>query len=359
MRARFEGILTRLRRLGADYADIRRVENRRENLRVRNGIVLSVGGGSEAGFGIRVLASGSWGFAATDDGDRLERAADAAIATARASALACREPAAFSPAEAVVGAWSSTYLVDPFAVPLEQRIALLLEATEAMRTDDRIASAEGELSLFRQDKSFASTEGSWIEQSRTECGGGIGATAISRRTRSQRRSYPASLGGNHAARRVGIRRGAPASLRRRRGSATKRSPSSTRRRPRPASHDLVVGSAQLALQVHESGGHPTELDRVLGTELSLAGGSFLKPEMLGSFRYGSPNVNLVADATFPGGLGTSAGTTRGRRPRREPLVDRGILVGFLSSRETAARIGRADRRTDARRGVEPRSRSSG
>jgi len=110
--------------------------------------------------------------------------------------------------------------------------------------------------------------------------------------------------------------------------------------PLPAGHtDVILGSEQLALQVHESCGHPTESDRALGEEQSLAGGSFLRPERLGRYRYGSTLVNLTADATTPGGLGTFGWDDEGVPARRTPLVVRGQFVGYLSSRETAARMG--------------------
>jgi TldD protein len=105
--------------------------------------------------------------------------------------------------------------------------------------------------------------------------------------------------------------------------------------------DLLLEGSQLALQIHESCGHATELDRILGTEKSLAGASFLHPEMLGKLRYGSDIVNLVADATVPGGLGTFAYDDEGVPARRQMLVDRGVLVGFQSSRETARECGLA------------------
>jgi TldD protein len=102
---------------------------------------------------------------------------------------------------------------------------------------------------------------------------------------------------------------------------------------------LVLDTPQLALQIHESCGHPTELDRALGEEISLAGASFLTPDKLGRFRYGSTRVNLTADATTPGGLGTFGWDDEGVAARRTPLVARGMFVGYLSSRETAHRLG--------------------
>ena len=110
--------------------------------------------------------------------------------------------------------------------------------------------------------------------------------------------------------------------------------------PLPAGKRVVIlEGSQLALQVHESCGHPAELDRALGTEVSLAGGSFLRPAMLGRFTYGSSKVNLTAEALTPGGLGTFGWDDEGTPATRTPIVKEGLFVGYLSSRETAARIG--------------------
>jgi TldD protein len=105
--------------------------------------------------------------------------------------------------------------------------------------------------------------------------------------------------------------------------------------------DLILESSQVALQVHESCGHPTELDRALGTEISLAGGSFLQPSLLGKLRYGSEHVDLVADATSPKGMGTFGWDDEGVIAGKHPLVREGMFTDFLSSRETAAALGRA------------------
>jgi TldD protein len=104
--------------------------------------------------------------------------------------------------------------------------------------------------------------------------------------------------------------------------------------------DLVLESSQVALQIHESCGHPTELDRALGAEISLAGGSFMQPHLVGKLVYGSPLVTLVADATSAGGMGTFGWDDEGVPAGTRPLVERGIFVDYLSSRETAALLGR-------------------
>jgi TldD protein len=332
-------LLPFLLRRGADYADVRRVSNRRESLRVRNGVVVSIGGISESGWGIRVLAGGAWGFAATDEPEALETTGLLALEIARASSLALRERVVWPAAPPVTGEWSSPCEIDPFEVPLERKVELLLDATERMRGDDRVAAVEGEMALLGQEKLFVSTEGSRTRQSRVECGAGI-VCSVSDADDAQRRSWPNSYGGNAFLGGfevlLGLELAENAPRIRDEALALLAAP------PVPAGlHDLVIGSSQMALQIHESVGHPTELDRILGTELSLAGGSFLDVGMLDRFRYGSPAMTIVADATLPGGCGSFGFDDEGTPASRQLLVEGGLLRGFLSSRETAARIGRS------------------
>ena len=176
-----------------------------------------------------------------------------------------------------------------------------------------------------------------MEQELVECGAGIDAIATGNGG-YQVRSYPSAHGGSSAQagwehlEALGLEREAP--------RVGEQAAALLRADECPAGVTTVVLDAeQLALQVHESVGHPTELDRVYGTEASYAGTSFLKPEDLGSLRYGSEHMNVTADATTPGGLGTFAFDDEGVEADREPIVERGLLRGFLTSRETSARIG--------------------
>jgi TldD protein len=316
-------IIRDLESRGARYVDARLSTLSTEDVKVRNGSVETLSSGVERGIGIRVLAGNGWGFAGDSDDSEaaLRRAADRALEAARASHITASRDIVLSPVDPVEGAWASRY------------------ATEPLRSDDRIHQVSGEISTFRLEKIFASSDGSWIEQATTEMGAGIEVIAIEG-DEFQRRSFPNSAGGDFQARGwefveeldlIGngprIRDEALALL-----SAPKA----------PAGiHDLIIGSSQLALQVHESCGHPTELDRALGWEMSLAGGSFLQPEMLGRLQYGSPIVNLVADATVPGAIGSFGWDDEGVPAKRYHLVKDGVFVDYLSGRDTAPLIGRA------------------
>jgi TldD protein len=337
-RAQLENVLSTIR--AARYADIRFTETHQQHVKVRNGEVDHLSSTVDRAIGVRVLVGNGWGFAARSDTSEasLRATAKRALEVAAASNMASTQTITLSDVQASLASWSSKFEIDPWSIPIERKIEHLMNATEPMRGDPRIHQVSGEISCYRQNKVFASTDGSHIEQTTTEMGGGIEAVAIDA-GEFQRRTYPNPFGGDFqaegwefierldlAAKGLQIRDEALALL-----SAPKA----------PAGRfDLVIGSSQVALQVHESCGHPIELDRAMGLEISLAGGSFLQPEMLGTFRYGSDLVTIVADATIPGALGTFAFDDDGVPAQRFPLIDRGMFVDYLSGRDTAPIIGR-------------------
>jgi TldD protein len=201
-----------------------------------------------------------------------------------------------------------------------------------------VTVATSSLAFWRESKTFANTEGAFIEQEIIESGGGIEAMAVDQeKSEVQKRSYPNAFGRDQRtqgweaivgmdlpgnAQRVGEE--AVALL------SADQCPSTTT--------TLILGATQLALQVHESCGHPIELDRVFGTEASYAGTSFLTPDTYGTFRYGSDIVSLTADATIPGALGTFGWDDEGVPAQRVPIVREGIFVGYLTSRETTQQL---------------------
>jgi len=201
-----------------------------------------------------------------------------------------------------------------------------------------VAIREGSVMAGRETKTFASTTGARIEQEIVEAGGGIEATAVNE-TEMQQRSYPNSFGGQavtggfEAVRLIDLAEHA---------QETAELAVALLDAPQCPSGemDLILDSTQVAPQIHESCGHPTELDRVFGTEASFAGTSFLTTDKLGKLRYGSELVSIDADATAPGGLGTFGYDDEGVPAQNVPLIENGLLVGYLTSRETAPVIGR-------------------
>jgi TldD protein len=325
---------------GATYADARVVETRQESITVKNGAVQRVRSIEDRGIGVRVIADGAWGFAAASEVTRADVRKTAALAVkiARASARVAGPPIRLSPVEPTQAVWASPRSVDPFTIPLEQKLDLLLQADRELRRSPAISVATSDMGFARERKWFASSDGSDIEQDTLQSGAMLQATAVDG-TEVQTRSYPSfegfhQLGGWEVIEGMKLLEGAEQSGREAAELLTADVCPS-------GEMTIILGSAQLALQVHESCGHPIELDRVLGTEISLAGSSFLTPDKLDGFRYGSDIVNITADATVPGGLGTFAYDDEGVPAQRTPIVEAGIFRGYLTSRETAPTVGRA------------------
>ena len=241
---------------------------------------------------------------------------------------------------------------DPFAVSLDDKIALLLRVNEPMQSVPHIVSAEGNLYCQREDKIFATTEGAYIEQELYETGCGIEATAVDE-GEVQNRSYPNSVGRHQGTEGWEFVERYDLAGNAQRVAEEARAAADARRRMEPGTTTVILDGSQVALQIHESCGHPIELDRVLGTEAAFAGTSFLTTDKLGTFRYGSPAINMTADATIPGGLGTFGFDDEGVPRSRTPIVREGLFVGYLTSRETAGRARPAQQRRHARRRLEP------
>ena len=339
-RAQLEDVLASLSDPSLRYADIRWTATQEQNVRVRNGDVETLASTIDRAIGVRVLVGNGWGFAANSDTseESLRKTARRALEVAAASNIASTQRVTLSEIEPHVANWASKFAIDPWSISLEKKIEHLLASTDPMRGDPRIHQVSGDLSCYRQEKVFASTVGSFIEQTTTEMGGGVEAVAIEG-DEFQRRTYPNPFGGDFQAagwefieqlnlpgKALEIRDDALALL--------------TAPKAPTGRFDLIVGSAQLALQVHESCGHPTELDRAMGLEISLAGGSFLQPSMLGNFRYGSALVNIVGDATIPGSIGSFGYDDDGVPAQRFHLIENGMFVGYLTGRDTAPAIGR-------------------
>jgi TldD protein len=330
---------------GADYADARAVTEETESLTVKNQEMEGIDRAQTTGVGIRVIVNGFWGFAATARTDEAEvtRTAELAVAIAKAAARLPRDPIELAPAEPVKATWESPVQQDPFTVALEEKVALLMEASRRMQQVQGVSFAEALLDFYRKRQWFASSEGAAIEQTVTHSGGGVEAVAIGD-GEMQRRSFPNSFRGHITAAgwehipRLGlveeaerIGREAVELLN------AKDCPSEVT--------TVVLDSGQMVLQTHESVGHPVELDRVLRMEEAYAGTSFLTPDDRGKLRYGSDVVNITADATTPGGLGTFGYDDEGVPAERVPLVVNGVFENFISSRETAAVLGETSNAT--------------
>jgi TldD protein len=330
-------------RRGVSYADVRVLDTRERQVSTKNGKPGHVSSFESLGLGIRVLAEGCWGFAATDELSRegIETAAALALDIARAGLYARKnavELAAESPYESV---WVSPFRIDPFAISVDQNLAVLLAVDKELRRDPGVMLAEASMSFERSRQVFASTLGSLIDQTRYFSGAGYSALSF-KNGEIQRRSYPNSFGGQHQLKgyelveELRLVENAP------RIAEEAVALHSADQCPEGA-FDLILDSSQLGLQIHESIGHPIELDRVLGSEANYAGMSFLMPDQVGRLRYGSEIVNVVCDArpAHGPGLGTFAFDDEGVPAQSTDIIRNGQFRGFMTSRETAAAVGQA------------------
>lgn len=327
-------------RAGATYADVRIAERLTETLTVKNGQLEAAASNETRGFGVRVLVDGAWGFSSsgTLDGNEVERVTRQAVEIARATRRVLREPVELDDTPPATDRYATPFAEDPFAVSLDEKLGILLAADAEMAGQPEIAVREGSMHSGRESKTFASSEGAFVEQEIVEAGAGIEVTAVGEQE-MQQRSYPNSFGGQFVTGGFEAVRALSLADHGRRIAEEAVALLTAPQCP-SGSMDLVLDSTQVALQIHESCGHPTELDRVLGTEASYAGTSFLTTDKLGHFAYGAPIVNIEADATAPGGLGTFGYDDEGVAAQRAPLVENGVFVGYLTSRETAPVIGR-------------------
>ncbi|MBD0338905.1 MAG: TldD/PmbA family protein [Thermoleophilia bacterium] len=314
---------------GAAYADARALSRRDQVVATRNGEVLTVNDQESEGIGVRVLVDGGWGFACdrrlTEEGAR--EAASRACAFARAAGGGRRR---LAPVEAQSAEYGTPMRVDPFAISVGDKVGLCLGAEEGMRRDGVIVTS-ATLRAFRERKLLATTDGVEADQERVECGGGIQAIAATDGV-VQTRSYPAGFGGWSG--QAGWELVEGFAFERESARVGEEAVALTRAPVCPAGRTTVVLDAdQMVAQLHESVGHPIELDRILGTEAAYAGTSFLSQADLGSLQYGSELMNVTADATLAGGLGSFAVDDEGSPARREAIVEAGVLRRFLSSRE--------------------------
>jgi TldD protein len=326
---------------GATYADARVMDIRQRDLSTKNGQVGTLAESESLGIGIRVIANGAWGFSSTDRLTRegVRACAAQAVSIARASALAKRRDVVMAPEQSFVDTWQNPLIKDPFHIPLERQLDLLLAADKEMHRVAGVTMSEASMQFRKIEQWFASSIGSRIHQVKMQSGCGIAATSF-KNGEIQKRSYPSSFGGQHSLQ----------------GYELVESLDLLRHAPRVAEEavalhqaaqcpqgtgTIILESSQLGLQIHESIGHPIELDRVLGQEANFAGMSFLTLEKLRTLRYGSEIVNVVADARLEHGpgLGTFGYDDEGVPAQCTPIISNGLFTGYLSNRETAATIG--------------------
>ncbi|HEX9744617.1 MAG TPA: TldD/PmbA family protein [bacterium] len=331
--------IERLSALGVDYADARWVETKHEAINVRNKKVESVSRNTDSGVGIRVIADGAWGFAgcASMEEKDIVDAAERAYEIAKASAITKKENVKLGDVEIYQDTYETPIEKDPFDVSIGDKVQLLIKCSDILHAHEKVKSSNCTIDAVHTDKRFISTEGADIAQHIVETGAGIDVTAMDGEE-VQTRTYPSTFRGDWATRGWEFIEEMKLldnceRLKDEVVMLLSADECPTEKR------DIIIGGSQLGLQVHESNGHPIELDRVMGTEISLAGGSFMQPNLVGNLKYGSDIVNIYADSTSPGGLGTFGYDDEGVKSTRTDIIKDGLFVGYLSSRECQAQTG--------------------
>jgi TldD protein len=323
---------------GATYADARVMEIRTESMSARNGVIEALDREERAGVGVRALIGSSWGFFSVPDvgSAAARRAGEQAAAVARASTLVAGADLGLVPEAATTGHWASECLEDPWAVGLAEKGDLLEGVTRTM-LENGADLAEASHRIWDTRKWFVSSEGTAVDQHIVECGAAMSATAVGE-NETQRRSYP-GIRGQYGTRGWELVREIDLPANAARIAAEARALLTADVCPSLDATDLILGGEQMALQIHESVGHATELDRILGWEAAFAGTSWLELPKLGSLRFGSELMNITADATLKGSLGSFGYDDEGTPAHPVDIVKDGIWVGALSGRDSAALAG--------------------
>ena len=337
--------LERARKAGASYADIRLNRYRNQVVAMRSqpdfssgklNHVPTVSDSESFGFGVRVLAAGAWGFSAAQRVTRSEiaRAAAEAVEIARANAPLRREPVQLAPVKAQQGTYRTKVAKDPFTVPLGDKLAFLHDLNAEVKKVAGVFSATAFISQRSEHRLFASTDGSVLEQHIVQMAPELTAVAVEHGRKTKTRTYRphAVCAGYEAVERARM----PEEAHRVAEEAVRHlgAPSVT-----AGKKDLVLLPTHLALTIHESIGHSTELDRALGYEANFAGTSFLTTDKLGKFRVGSDLVNVRGDRTRPESLSTCGWDDDGVATMEFPILSKGIFVGYQTIRDQAHLIG--------------------
>jgi TldD protein len=324
---------------GAAYADIRFDDGRTERIEVRNGNVATLTDETSVGYGVRALVDGSWGFAAGSDLSNagVDAVAAQAVAIARAGAAIATRRWGEAPTEVYIDRYATPIERDPAGVPLGERVALLLEAERALHAAPQVRVGRAWIDLWRTEKEFYSTTGSKIAQSIRQTGSAISALAVDEHD-AQQRTHPGD---------VGLYQGGGweiVELAKLRENAARIGEEAAQLLTAPqcpaGTYDLILGSSQVSLQIHESCGHAAELDRILGWEANFSGTSFLDPAEIGRLKYGSDLITIEIDNTLPRGFATVGYDDEGAKSVRSDIIRNGLLAGFEMSRDTARLIGR-------------------
>lgn len=325
---------------GASYVEARFGRTRRETMTMADGAVDGAGTTVDQGLGVRVLIDGAWGFAASSvlDGRAVTEMVERATTIARRAHESLTQPAEMAPHDPVQDEVEMLGAVDPASVPVAERIELMREVHAALAATAGISGTRGHMDIHRDRMELLTSEGTEITQEVGVVGGGYVASAEGNGT-TARRSFPHHGGWDYAT--AGFEWFQEDRFL---GSAARIAAEAVTLLQAEAcptvSTTVVLDPAMIGTVLHETVGHATELDRILGDERDNFGGSFVTVERIGSFPYAAPIVSVAADATFPGGAGSYRYDAEGVAAQRVPVIERGVLTDATNSRECAAVLSR-------------------
>lgn len=323
--------------LKASYADIRIADYRNQSVSTRERRVTGISNNESSGFGVRVIVNGTWGFAASNvlTETEVQRITRQAAAIALANSRLQKEPVRLAPVKAMIGTWTTPDVKDPFQIPIGVKTDFLLHLNDQALKVQGVNFCTSFVAFVREHKYFASSDGSFIEQTLYRCYPSFTVTSVDRQRGSfqSRNSYsePQGMGYEYVEQypwEDDIRQAAADVLEKH-----------SARSVDPGPRDLVLHPSNLWLTIHESVGHPTELDRAIGMEANYAGTSFLTPDKRGSFKFGSDIVNLIADKTQGKGLATCGFDDEGVPTKQWHLIRNGVFVDYQTTREQAHLLG--------------------
>ena len=321
---------------GASYADVRITRGTFESVNTRERQITGVSRNETYGIGVRALVGGSWGFAATNDLRKESVAATAREAASIAAANNKINPVKTSLAPVTKvpdGRWITPHEIDPFTIPVEQKAELLFKTNEEALRVKGVRFVTSSIASIKDSRLLGTTEGSMIQQTFLRMGPSVNITAISADNsdfQTRRAAIPPMARGWENF--TGLQMSENV-LRWAEEAATKLTAAPVE----PGKWDLVLHPSHLWLTIHESIGHATELDRARGYEANYAGTSFLAPpeKVLNKFKYGPAFMNIVGNRMEPGGCATCGWDDEGVPAQSWPIIDKGIVVNYQTTREMA------------------------
>jgi TldD protein len=333
-----DAALATAKKLGASYADVRINRYRIEAVSTRERQVQNVASGQNFGFGVRVLVQGTWGFAASPllTADEVQRVTREAIDIAKANSAFQRKKIKLVSAPKVVTSWKSSFEKDPFEVPVEDKTEFLLKLNESALGVKGVSFVNSSMAWVNEQKFLATSDGSRIEQYIIRGNPSFTVTAIDRSTNDFQ-----SVNTLREGQAIGYEYMSKHDWNGEAKEAAEHAVMKLKAKSvQPGKYDLVLHPSHLFLTIHESVGHPTELDRALLWEANYAGTSFLTPDKTGKLQFGSKIVNFVADRKQPLGLATVGYDDEGVAGQRWHLVKDGVFVDWQTTRDLAPLIGK-------------------